>query len=54
MVKKIMAVSLKFGEILLIVKAVLIGYEAFIAALPANKEEGDKLGRYRGQDGKNE
>lgn len=52
MVKKILAVSLKFGEILLIVKAVLIGYEAFIAALPANKDEGDNVGRYRNRENK--
>lgn len=39
MVKKIIGISLKFAEILLIVKAVLIGYEAFIGALPSDEKD---------------
>lgn len=42
MVKKILAVSLRLGEILLVAKAVLIGYEAFLEALPRQNEDDEK------------
>lgn len=45
MVKKILSVSLRLGEILLVAKAVLIGYEAFLSALPRQDEEDEKRGK---------